>query len=146
MGTFDKIIGCSVSDGQSNPGASISSKDETISYAALMARYESITRHNDERNEDLAQNRKMRREYANKIFYFLIFWNVILFLFLFISASSYWTFCCKFNIANSVQMTLAGSTAATVIGLVAFVVKGLFPVALEQKSEVQRQEEKVKEK
>ena len=63
----------------------------------------------------------MMEPYANKVFFFLCSYVGVVGLMLCLSA-----WCDSFNIPESVQAIIAGSTAVSAIGLVGFVVNGLF--------------------
>ena len=72
---------------------------------------------------DREQNRELRRQYANKVFYYLCSYSIFSGLILILQGFSFY----NFNLHESVAITLVGSTAIAAIALVLAVIKGLFP-------------------
>ena len=70
---------------------------------------------------DIIHYREMRKDFADKVYYFLVVWCVCLLGLLIASAS-----CKEFILSQGVLITLCGGTTISTIGLVGFVVKGLF--------------------
>lgn len=83
---------------------------------------EARTNHLQEQTKDLQSYRGLREKYASKVMDYLIWYScVVLFLVIADAGSP------DFNIPENAVVTLVGSTAIAAIGLVGFVVKGLFP-------------------
>ncbi len=73
--------------------------------------------------KDKEADRDLRRGYANRIMWYLIWYSTLIgLLVVFVGATDN-----NFTLPESVLVTLCGSTAAAAIGLVGFVAKGLFP-------------------
>lgn len=66
---------------------------------------------------------RLRQQYANKVFCYLVCYSVGSLLL--VLASGYQRFTC-FELPPQVLLVIVGSTAASAIGLVGFVVSGLF--------------------
>ena len=75
----------------------------------------------DELKRDKEQHRELREKYANKSFYFMSIWSVILWVFLFI-----FLFFCPKNLTPWVLVTLIGSTTINLFQLFSIIIKGLF--------------------
>jgi hypothetical protein len=71
-------------------------------------------------NKDKESNRTMRGDYAKRVFNYLVGYSLAVLVLLVFSGLR------QLFIADSVLSVLAGSTALAAIGLVGFVVKGLF--------------------
>ena len=86
-----------------------------------------------ERCEDVKINRELRKEYAFKVFIFMCVWCIMVFLIVILDALTYTPSTDKyikdlsFQVSNSVLTTLIGGTTVSVIGVVGFIIKGLFP-------------------
>lgn len=68
------------------------------------------------------QDIAMRREYADIVVKFVVYYMAFVFIILFLSGTP-----SSFKMSDSVLMTLLGTTTATVISLFAIVVNYLFP-------------------
>jgi hypothetical protein len=73
-------------------------------------------------NEDKRANRALREKYAGKVYWYLCAYSIACAGFLMLSGFKV----LGFNLSDSVLMIVTGSTAASAIGLVGFVVNGLF--------------------
>lgn len=76
----------------------------------------------EEQNEDKAGNRRLRADYAKKVYYYLCAYSLACLLLLILSG---WKIL-GFELPWQVLSLLVGSTAVAAIGLVGFVVNGLF--------------------
>ena len=74
-----------------------------------------------ERINDIIHYRELRKEYAYKVFMFMCIWCVLTFSILIIKGSLH-----KFDLSETVLVTLTGGTTVSVIGLVGFIIQGLF--------------------
>lgn len=74
-----------------------------------------------ERLKDLRHYRDLRQHISSKVFKFLVVWSLCLFAL--IVANALWD---AFTIPEPVLVTLCGGTTVSTIGLVGFIVKGLF--------------------
>ena len=86
---------------------------------------EKVALERDHLKEDLAnkqQDRQLRKDYANKIFSYLMYYSLFC-AFVLISQATNAT---KFSLPDNVLVVLVGSTAISIIGLVGWIVKGLF--------------------
>jgi len=73
---------------------------------------------------------QMMEPYANKVFSFVVFYCIVVALMLVASATApRW-----FHLSDTILSIVAGSTAASVIGLIGIVVSGLFGVSRGSKS------------
>ena len=74
-------------------------------------------------HKDLESNRSLREEFGRKSFHYLFTTSGIVFIFLFIHMyrTETWR-----GLPDSVLLTLSGGTFASAVGLVGFVIKGLF--------------------
>lgn len=88
------------------------------------------------KNENAEQelNIQLKKDYSGNIFRFMCLWTLLVFIIIFLDSLTYTpieTIITKkdlsFDVSDSVMMTLIGGTTVSVIGLVGFVVKGLFP-------------------
>ena len=84
-----------------------------------------------ERCKDVKVNRELRKEYASKVYIFMCVWCGLVFLIIILDALTYTPAdsCSKdlsFRVSNTVMTTLIGGTTVAVIGLVGFIIKGLF--------------------
>lgn len=75
-----------------------------------------------EQIEDIKHYRELRKKYAFRVFGFMCVWSGVVILILLATGFDLW----QFDLSNSVLVTLAGGTTASVIGLVGFITKGLF--------------------
>ena len=66
---------------------------------------------------------KLRQQYANKVFCYLLLYSSFSLLLIILSG---YKKCTGFDIPDSVLLVIVGSTAVSAIGLVGFVVNGLF--------------------
>ena len=76
----------------------------------------------DEKLQGIIQDRKARKEFANKLFWFLVGFIACVFILLFTSGIE----CLKFELSDAVLITLLTTTSANIIGIFAFVVRYLF--------------------
>ncbi len=83
------------------------------------ARTRSIT----EENLDRKANRRLRFQYARQVYLYLVWYSIIAALILVLEAFGPHI---GFHLPELVLVTLVGSTGASAIGLVGFVVNGLF--------------------
>lgn len=72
--------------------------------------------------QDYASNRELREKYAAKVYLFLATWSAGVFLILVVNGFGLW----GFTLADTVLSVLVGGTTISVIGLVGFIVRGLF--------------------
>ncbi len=70
----------------------------------------------------LIADRDLRKKYANRVWWFFVFYLIIVCIFLLISGFPIF----GFKLHDAVLVTLAGSTAVAAIGLVGIIAKGLF--------------------
>jgi len=73
--------------------------------------------------EDDKQNRELRKQVSSQVYAFLVVWCAVVLCMVIASA-------CKdsnFLVPEKIQLTLVGGTTVSTIGLVSFIVKGLFP-------------------
>lgn len=70
---------------------------------------------------DIVHYRNMRQDFAYKVYYFLIVWCVCL-LFLLLAQAT----CDTFHLSDPILIVLCGGTTISTVGLVGFVVQGLF--------------------
>lgn len=75
-----------------------------------------------EGNLDKRANRRLRGEYADKVFCYLICYSLFCAILLIVSGFNFY----GFALPQTVLGIVVGSTAASAIGLVGFVVNGLF--------------------
>jgi len=75
-----------------------------------------------ESNEDKKANRLLRYKYAMQVYYYLVGYSVVCTTLLVLAG----LFPSHFHLADNVLTTLVGSTGVSAIGLVGFVVNGLF--------------------
>lgn len=73
-------------------------------------------------NKDSEENRNLRGAYATKVYRYLIAFSVASLTVLIFEGWHLW----RFDLPDPVIVTLVGSTAVAAIGLVGFVVQGLF--------------------
>lgn len=115
-------------DGLAKTGlAKVEAKTEPDRYddlerKALHKRYDAETKTITEGNRDRRINRKLRTTYADRVFCYLTAYSVFVAAILIASG---WRLG-GFSLPNEVLSFLVGSTAAAAIGLVGFVVSGLF--------------------
>ena len=84
------------------------------------------TRHDDRLQEeirDLRQDRKLRQEYARKLFWLVVAWLTVLWLVVLADGFRF----TRFNVDADVLRLLVASTTASVLGLFAIVANYLFP-------------------
>lgn len=70
-----------------------------------------------------AAERGLRETYASKVFRFLCSYSTVVFVILLFQGFGIW----EFDLDRYVLLALVGSTAISVVGVVGFVVRGLFP-------------------
>ena len=71
--------------------------------------------------KDIIHYRELRKKYANRVFFFMCIWSALSFLILLFHG------CCKwFHLSDTILVTLTGGTTVSVIGLVGFIIQGLF--------------------
>lgn len=73
-------------------------------------------------NQDRAANRTLRKNYANRVFCYMVAYSIICAIFVVCAG---WKIG-GFELSDAVLGILVGSTATAAIGLVGFVVNGLF--------------------
>lgn len=66
---------------------------------------------------------RLRQQYANKVFCYLVWYSLVSLVLVLASGYKVWT---SFDLPPQVLLVIVGSTAASAIGLVGFVVSGLF--------------------
>ena len=74
-----------------------------------------------EQIEDLRYYRDLRKKFSSKVYRFLVFWSIALFVILIFQG---WFD--AFDLSEPVLVTLCGGTTISTIGLVGFIVRGLF--------------------
>ncbi len=79
--------------------------------------------------KDVKQNTDLRKEYAAKVYWFLVSWCLVVFVLLTCSSCSAGVLD-SFKIPETVLSILVGSTTVSAIGLVGLIVKGLFNAPL----------------
>ncbi len=72
--------------------------------------------------EDRKSNRQLREKYANKMFWYMCIWSVIVLLILVCSGLQ----CFDFQLDKWVLVTLIGSTTISVFSIVRAIIEGLF--------------------
>lgn len=77
-------------------------------------------------NKNKKGNRRLRRDYANKVFLYLAIYSAISAIIVFLNGFQNFPFGIKFQLDPVIVTTLIGSTAVAAIGLVLAVVNGLF--------------------
>ncbi len=75
-----------------------------------------------EQLKDIISNRNLREEYAKKVLRFLYIYCAVVVTLLILQGFHIY----NFKLADLVVVTLVGGTAISVIGLVGFVIRGLF--------------------
>ena len=98
------------------------SVDDEIKRIELANFEKSRNEHLKEIINDIVHYRELRKEYAGKVFVFMCVWSGLMFLILIIKGF----FKNNFDLDNTVLITLAGGTTVSVIGLVGFIIQGLF--------------------
>lgn len=86
-------------------------------------------------NAELELNIELKKQYSNNIFAFMCVWTIFVFIIIFLDAFTYtpektsllYEKDISFDISDNVLVTLIGGTTISVIGLVGFVIQGLFP-------------------
>lgn len=89
---------------------------------ALQSQQVSLIR---EQIKDIPHYRALREEYAGKVFWFMCVWSGLAFLII-IAKGVLNAFGINFDISDVVLTTLVGGTTVSVIGLVGFMMQGLF--------------------
>ena len=69
--------------------------------------------------EDRKSNRKMRQNYAEKMFWYMCVWSAVIFIILMFNH-------CWFQLDRWVLMTLVGSTTINVFAIIRAIIKGIF--------------------
>lgn len=77
-------------------------------------------------NREIEQSIELREKYSSKIFWFIIWWSIGLFLILILQGSSYAYE--KINWNDNIIITLIGTTFIQVLGLMIIVLHYIFPV------------------
>lgn len=72
--------------------------------------------------ESLTQDRKERKKFANKLYWFLLGFILCVVILVFLSGNK----CLNFNLSDAVLVTLLTTTSANIIGVFVFVVRYLF--------------------
>ena len=75
-------------------------------------------------NREIEQSIELRYKYSSKIFWFIIWWSVALFLILILQGSDYE----NINWNDNIIITLIGTTFIQVLGLMIIVLHYIFPV------------------
>jgi hypothetical protein len=91
-------------------------EDKTLANRERRAQINSV----EQSNRDKRVNRKLRWRYASLVFKYFVGYSIAVFGLLIAAGAQ------KLSIPEQVLTTLVGSTAASAIGLVGFVVNGLF--------------------
>ncbi|MDH3233959.1 MAG: hypothetical protein OEQ29_10560 [Alphaproteobacteria bacterium] len=81
--------------------------------------------HLKENNLNLQSTRKLRQSVARAVYWFMVAWSLAVLALLVLAGFKVF----GFDLPPAVLAALIGSTTAGVIGMVAFLVKGLFPSA-----------------
>jgi len=79
--------------------------------------------HLKENNLNLQSTRKLRQSVAGAVYWFMVAWSAAVLALLILAGFKLF----GFDLPPAVLAALIGSTTASVIGMVAFLVKGLFP-------------------
>jgi hypothetical protein len=79
--------------------------------------------HLKETNLNLQSNRKLRQSVARAVYWFMVTWSLAVLALIILAGFKLR----GFDLAPTVLAALIGSTTASVIGMVALLVKGLFP-------------------
>ena len=79
--------------------------------------------HLKENNLNLQSTRRLRQSVARAVYWFMVGWSLSVLALLILDGFKI----SGFNLPPTVLAALIGSTTASVIGMVAFLVKGLFP-------------------
>jgi len=93
-------------------------EENALKYSRERAEIEGIR----QKNRNTKLNRKLRSQYANKVFCYLVCYSIFVGLILIFHGYSI----CGFTLPDNVLSFLVGSTAAAAIGLVYSVSSGLF--------------------
>lgn len=106
---------------------SISAKESrTVEFGLNAEEAIDIENHKDkliaERIKDIIHYRELRKQYANRVFIFMCIWSGVTFLVLMLKG----LMGRQFELNDTVLVTLTGGTTISVIGLVGFIVQGLF--------------------
>jgi hypothetical protein len=81
--------------------------------------------HLKENNLNLQSTRKLRQSVARAVYWFMVAWSLAVLVLLLFAGFKVM----GFDLPPAILAALIGSTTASVIGMVAFLVKGLFPSA-----------------
>lgn len=103
---------------KSRPDSKDTSEKEDLDLQKQLASVEAI----HQSNQDKATNRDLRKNYANKVYTYLCVYSGVCAVMLVLSGWKVW----GFELPSTVLSILVGSTATAAIGLVGFVVNGLF--------------------
>lgn len=95
-------------------------EEDTLSHQDSADR-ELARMHSNEELEEKKANRKLRQKTAHSVFRFMYIWSALLWGLIFIVG-----FKSDFQFDSKVLITLIGGSSVSVIGLVGFVIKGLF--------------------
>lgn len=74
------------------------------------------------REKEWEEIRKLRVKFSNRTYYYLVGWTIGVFLIVILQGFE----CIAFDLPDTALSVLLGSTTASAIGLVGFIVKGLF--------------------
>mgnify|MGYP000130016367 CR=1 FL=1 len=118
IGDIDKII---AEDVLSTP--SKERKPANLLFAEEREYFNQQTEILKEELKDKQHYRDLRKTYADRVFNFMCIWCIVVFLIVIADAISVLSF---FHIDTSVLCTLIGGTTISVIGLVGFMMQGLF--------------------
>ncbi len=99
---------------------SSSGKEQVLAGEAYKSNADEV--HRNDMADRLA-DRNLRKEYAAKVYRYLVFYSAFVAILLVLEGYEVYSF----DLSDNVVMLLVGSTAAAAIGLVGFVIKGLFP-------------------
>ena len=105
------------------PDPSISNQQQIKETTPQQLNYEDIKKKAE--IAEYEQNTKLRREYAEKLFYFLVGWCIVLFVLIVGNSIVELIFDRKF-INKWVLVTLAGGTTGNVIFVMKAIIEGLF--------------------
>jgi hypothetical protein len=116
---FEKIsAGGSAVANKSQPDSTDKAEERALEETRRFAEVDAL----HQANLDRAENRKMRSEYAGKVFWYLCAYTVGSAMLTVMTGFG----CFGFELSEIVLATIVGSTAVAAIGLVGFVVSGLF--------------------
>lgn len=90
-------------------------------------------------NTEVELNIKLKKEYSKKIYRFMCIWVIVVFVIIISDSITLLRLpinrYISFDMSDNVLVTLIGGTTVSVIGLVGFIIKGLFPESKISKNE-----------